>query len=157
MHLDGSYTFDAPRGRVWQALQSPAVIAQCMPGCETFEEIGADRYEATMRIGIGPIKGTYTGRIHLRDRVAPEQYVMEVEGGGGPGHMKGSGLLTLEERGGQTVVSYDGDAQVTGKVASVGQRLLGVTAKQLITQFFKCMERKLDSGAAEAGTEAGRA
>src|SRR5690349_14002621 len=67
MHLDGSYTFDAPRQRVWETLQSPTVISQCMPGCEKFEEIGQDRYEATMRIGIGPIKGTYTGRIHLRD------------------------------------------------------------------------------------------
>jgi carbon monoxide dehydrogenase subunit G len=145
MQLDGSYTFKAPRDQVWRNLQNPDVIKQCMPGCQEFTEIGEDRYEATMRVGIGPIKGTYTGRIHLRDRVAPAQYVMEVEGGGGPGHMKGSGLLKLEENGGQTVVAYGGDAQVTGKVASVGQRLLGASAKQLINQFFKCMEKKLET------------
>lgn len=146
MHLDGSYTFTAPRQRVWDTLQSPGTISQCMPGCERFDEIGPDRYEATMKIGIGPIRGTYTGRIHLRDRTAPEQYTMDVEGGGGPGHMKGSGVLTLVERDGRTVVSYAGDAQITGKIASVGQRLLGASAKQMINQFFKCMERNLEHG-----------
>jgi uncharacterized protein len=144
MHLNGSYTFTAPRGQVWDTLQSPDIISQCMPGCEKFDPIGEDRYEATMRIGIGPIKGTYTGRIYLHDRSEPERYRMDVEGGGGPGHMKGSGLLELREEGGETVVTYDGDAQVTGKIASVGQRLIGVSAKQLINQFFKCMERKLE-------------
>ena len=148
MHLDGSYTFKAPRQRVWDTLQSPTTISQCMPGCERFDEIGEDRYEATMKIGIGPIRGIYTGRIYLHDRTQPERYTMDVEGGGGPGHMKGSGILTLEDRDGQTVVRYEGDAQVTGKVASVGQRLLGVSAKQLVNQFFKCMERKLEDGGA---------
>lgn len=144
MHVDGSFTFKAPRDLVWRTLQDPAVIQQCMPGCQEFKEIGEDRYEATMRIGIGPIKGTYTGRIHLHDRVEPTQYVMDVDGGGGPGHMKGGGLLKLEEREGETIVTYAGDAQVTGKVASVGQRLLGASAKQLINQFFKCMEKRLE-------------
>jgi carbon monoxide dehydrogenase subunit G len=144
MQISGSYTFKAPRQKVWDTLQSPTVISQCMPGCERFEPLGDDRYEATMRLGIGPIKGTYTGRIYLHDRNEPTSYRMDVEGGGGPGHMKGSGLLELREDAGATVVSYDGDAQVTGKIASVGQRLMGVTAKQLITQFFKCMERRLE-------------
>ena len=147
MHLDGSYTFKAARQRVWETLQSPTVIGQCMPGWEKFEEVGQDRYEATMRIGIGPIRGTYTGRIHLRDREEPERYRMDVEGGGGPGHMKGSGLLELREQGDETVITYDGDAQVTGRIASVGQRLLSVSAKQLINQFFKCMERRLEDDA----------
>ena len=143
MHLTGSYTFKAARQRVWDTLQSPDVISRCMPGCEKFEPIGEDRYEATMKIGVGPIKGIYTGRIFLHERTEPSQYRMDVEGGGGPGHMRGSGLLTLEERGAETVVSYDGDAHVSGKIASVGQRLLGVSAKQLIGQFFKCMEKRL--------------
>ena len=148
MHLTGSYTFKAPRRQVWDTLQSADVIGQCMPGCEKFEQLGEDRYEATMKIGIGPIRGTYTGRIHLLNREEPERYRMNVEGGGGPGNMKGGGLLELREDGDQTVVTYDGDAQVTGKVASVGQRLLSVSAKQLINQFFKCMEKRLVDTAA---------
>jgi carbon monoxide dehydrogenase subunit G len=144
MHLDGSYTFKAGRERVWQTLQNPETISQCMPGCQAFEPIGEDRYEATMRIGVGPIKGTYTGKIFLHERTEPESYRMDVEGGGGPGHMRGSGLLRLEARDGVTVVTYDGEAHISGKIASVGQRLLGVSAKQLINQFFKCMEKKLE-------------
>lgn len=143
MHLDGAYTFEAARQRVWDALQDPDVIAGCMPGCERFEQIGEDRYEATMKIGIGPVRGTYSGRIFLRDRAEPERFVMEVEGGGSPGHMKGVGTLYLESRDGQTLVRYDGDAEVTGKIASVGQRLLGASAKQLINLFFKSMERQV--------------
>lgn len=144
MHLSGTYTFKAPRQRVWDTIQNPDVIAQCMPGCEKFEPLGEDRYEATMRLGVGPIKGTYTGRIFLADRTEPEQYRMDVEGGGGPGHMRGSGVIQLADDGESTVITYEGDAQVSGKIASVGQRLMGVTAKQLINQFFKCMERRLD-------------
>ena len=143
MQVDGSYTFKAPRQQVWDTLQSPAALSQCMPGCERFEEIGEDRYEATMRLSVGPIKGTYIGRIHLRDREVPRLYWMEVEGGGGPGHIKGAGKLTLEERDGRTVVSYDGDALVSGKIASAGQRVLRASAKQLINQFFKCVEKGL--------------
>lgn len=146
MHLDGSYTFKAPRELVWRTLQSPATIEACMPGCERFVEIGTDQYEATMKLGIGPIRGVYTGRITLRDREEPTQYQMDVEGGGAPGHMKGNGLIRLEERGDETVVTYVGDAHITGKIASVGQRLLGASAKQLVNQFFKCMDRNLLEG-----------
>jgi carbon monoxide dehydrogenase subunit G len=147
MHLNGTYTFNAPRQQVWDTIQNPNVIATCMPGCERFETVGEDRHEATMKIAVGPIKGTFSGKIYLHDRTQPESYFMDVEGGGGPGHVKGGGRLDLREEGARTVVSYDGDAHVTGKIAAVGQRLLGVSAKQMINQFFKCMERRLENGA----------
>ena len=143
MHLDGSFTFDAPRQVVWDTLLSPATISQCMPGCEKFEQIGPDQYEASMRIGVGPIKGSATGRVRLADQQPPEQYRMDVQGGGGPGHATGSGVMTLREEGGRTIVSYAGELHVTGKAASVGQRLLGATAKMMISQFFGCMEKKV--------------
>jgi carbon monoxide dehydrogenase subunit G len=143
MRLEGSHTFDAPVEMVWATLLDPATIARCMPGCERFEQIGPDHYEASMRIGIGPIKGSATGRIRLADQEPPHRYRMEVEGGGAPGHATGSGLMSLRADNGRTIVSYAGDLQVTGKAASVGQRLLGATAKLLINQFFKCMESKI--------------
>lgn len=146
MHLDGSHSFDAPRQAVWDTLLNPQIIAQCMPGCEKFEQIGPDQYEAAMRIGIGPIKGNASGRIRLADQQPPQQYRMDVEGGGAPGHATGSGVMSLREDGGKTVVSYAGELQVTGKAASVGQRLLGATAKLMINQFFKCMEGKIEAG-----------
>lgn len=147
MHLNGTYTFKAPLQTVWDTLLGPDTISQCMPGCEQFDQIGPDEYQATMKIGIGPVRGTMSGKIKLADQQPPTSYRMEVQGGGGPGHVTGSGLMTLKEDGGTVVVSYEGDAQVTGKVASVGQRLLTPVAKQMINQFFKCMESKIASPA----------
>lgn len=149
MHITGSYTFKADRQAVWDTLLDPETIAHCMPGKESFAKIGEDQYEAQMRIGIGPIKGSYKGRIRLSEQQPPESYRMGVEGGGGPGNVKGSGLLTLRAENGGTAVSYEGDAQISGRIASVGQRLLGVSAKQLINQFFKCMEARLEEGAVQ--------
>jgi carbon monoxide dehydrogenase subunit G len=145
MRINGTYTFDAPLQKVWDTLLDPSVISQCMPGCEKFETTGPDQYEASMKIGIGPVKGTYSGKIRLLDQVAPERYRMDVEGGGGPGHVTGSGLMILSANGGRVTVSYDGEAQVTGKIASVGQRFLTPIAKGMINQFFKCMEKKVDT------------
>jgi carbon monoxide dehydrogenase subunit G len=148
MQLSGTYTFKAPRAAVWTAMLGPAAIEQCMPGCESFRTVGEDQYAATMRVGVGSIKGTFDGKIRILERNEPESYRMDVEGGGKPGRVKGSGLLTLAAEGDGTVVSYDGDAQVAGLIASVGQRLLGVTARMLIDQFFKCMEKQVGRTAA---------
>ncbi len=143
MQLSGSYTFKAPRDQVWAAMLDPENIRRCMPGCEEFKEIAEDQYEAVMKAGVGSIKGTFQGKIRLSERQPPTSYRMGVEGGGKPGRVKGSGVLTLTEQGDSTLVSYDGDAQVAGLIASVGQRLLGITARKLIEQFFKSMEKQV--------------
>src|SRR5689334_12656725 len=105
MHLEGSHTFDAPVQAVWDTLLNPDVIAACMPGKETFTQIGPDQYEAAMRVKVGPVSGSATGRIRLADQEPPNRYRMDVEGGGGIGHMSGSRLLTLHGDGNKTVVS----------------------------------------------------
>jgi carbon monoxide dehydrogenase subunit G len=151
MHLSGAYTFKAPRDAVWNAMLDPNAIRNCMPGCKDFKTTGEDQYEAVMSAGVGAIKGTFTGKIQLLERQQPSSYRMSVEGGGGPGRIKGSGVLTLTEQDGQTSVSYDGHAQVAGLIASVGQRLLGVTARKLIEQFFKCMEKQVQLPGVAAG------
>ncbi len=143
MQLSGSYTFKAPRDQVWAAMLDPENIRRCMPGCEEFKEIAEDQYEAVMKAGVGSIKGTFQGKIRLSERQPPTSYRMGFEGGGKPGRVKGSGVLTLTEQGDSTLVSYDGDAQVAGLIASVGQRLLGITARKLIEQFFKSMEKQI--------------
>jgi carbon monoxide dehydrogenase subunit G len=144
MHITGSYTFAVPRDAVWRSMLSADAISHCMPGCEDFKTLAEDSYEATMRVGVGSIKGTFNGKIKLLERNEPSSYRMDVEGGGRPGRVKGSGVLTLAQQGDSTVVTYDGDAQVAGLIASVGQRLLAVTAKKLIEQFFKCMEKQVE-------------
>jgi carbon monoxide dehydrogenase subunit G len=134
MKLEGSYTFEAPRDEVWQALLDPEVLAKVMPGCEKLEETGKDQYKAAMKIKVGPVQGQFQGSIKLTDIREPESYEMEVEGKGPAGFMKGKGSVHLEDQGASTVMHYGGEAQVGGRIASVGQRLLDSSAKALTRQ-----------------------
>ncbi len=143
MHLSGTRTLPAPRQLVWDTLQSPDALAACMPGCESLTPLGPDEYSARMTVKIASIGGSFEGRVALSNRQEPASFVMRVEGGGRPGRVTGEGTLSLEDRGGQTEVGYDGDVQIAGAVATVGQRLLGVTARTMIGRFFDCMERRL--------------
>ncbi len=140
MKIEGSYTFKAPREKVWQVLIDPKVMAQCMPGCDGLKEIGADQYEATLKIGVASVKGSYKGKVSVKDKRAPEHYVLSGEGSGGPGFMQGDVAIDLEERAGETIVKYSTDAKVGGLIAGLGQRMIGGVAKMIVEQFFKKME-----------------
>jgi carbon monoxide dehydrogenase subunit G len=140
LKVEGSYTFNAPRDKVWQVLLDPKIIAQCMPGCESMKEIGPDQYEATMKVGVASVKGTYKGKVSIKDQQAPAHYVLSGEGSGGPGFMQGDVSIDLEEKDGKTVVKYSTDAKVGGLIASIGQRMLNGVAKMMVDQFFKKME-----------------
>ena len=143
MDVSGSHTFAAPRERVWTVLLDPDALRASLPSAKEFRQVAADDYEATMSVGIGAIKGTYSGKVQVRDKEPPAHYRLLVEGSGRPGFLKGDGLIELEEQGENTVVRYQGQAQVGGMIAGVGQRLLQATAQFLIGQFFKSMERQL--------------
>jgi carbon monoxide dehydrogenase subunit G len=130
---------------VWQVLLDPAMLADCLPGSEGFQELGDGRYEATLTVGVANVKGTYKSTIQLTDVQEPESYRLLVEGGGRPGSIKGEGLLRLSDNGSETVVSYSGDVQVTGMVARVGQRLLPNVAKMMVGKFFDCMDSKVQA------------
>ncbi|MBI1994537.1 MAG: carbon monoxide dehydrogenase subunit G [Deltaproteobacteria bacterium] len=140
MKIDGRYTFKAPRDKVWEIVLDPKIIAQCMPGCEGLTAIGPDRYEATMKIGIAAVKGTYKGKVTIKDKQPPAHYVLSGEGSGGPGFLQGDMAVDLEEQDGQTLLKYSADAKVGGLIAGVGQRMLGGVAKMMVDQFFKKME-----------------
>src|SRR5437588_2672687 len=122
MRVNGSYTFPARRDQVWNLLLDPEALRAALPGCEEMRNIGEDEYEATMTMGIGAIKGTYSGKIAVRDKTPTQSYRLVVEGSGRPGFVKGDGLLNLEEDGETTVVAYSGDVQVGGMIAGVAQR-----------------------------------
>src|SRR5919201_5027953 len=143
MDVSGSHTFAAPRERVWHVLLDPDALRTSLPSTKEFRQVAEDAYEATMSVGIGAIKGTYSGQVEVRDKEPPTRYRLLVEGNGRPGFIKGDGLIELEEQGDTTVVRYQGQAQVGGMIASVGQRLLQASAQLLIGQFFKAMERQL--------------
>ncbi|MCC6945379.1 MAG: carbon monoxide dehydrogenase subunit G [Thermomicrobiales bacterium] len=142
MELVGEHTFDAPRQQVYDFLLDPEVLRQCLPGCEKLDRIGDDEYAATMKIGIAMIKGTFSGRVKISDKVGPESFTMEVEGSGPQGQVSGVGKLTLTEADGKTTVHYTGDANVRGTIARVGARMIQPAARQIVGQFFGCLAGK---------------
>ena len=140
MKIEGSYRFKAPRERVWEALLDPKIMAQCMPGCDGLNEVGPDRYEATMKIGIASVTGTYKGKVSVKDKRPPEHYILSGEGSGGPGFMQGDAVIDLEDNQGETILKYSTDVKVGGLIAGMGQRMLGGAAKMAVEQFFRKVE-----------------
>lgn len=134
MDLSGTYTFDAPRDTVWQALMDPAVLAKVMPGCEKLELVEANQFKGILNVRVGPVQGKFEGLVTITNVNAPESYVIQVDGKGAAGFMKGTGTIRLEPQGDSTLMHYAGQAQVGGRIASVGQRLLDSTAKTLSRQ-----------------------
>ena len=149
MKLEGTQQLQAPRERVFQCLTDPEVLRRCMPGCERLEQIGENVFSATIRTGVGSIKGIFNGSVRLEDIRFPEHYRLVVEGKGTPGFLKGSGDLDLESVNATTVVHYTGEVQIGGTIASVGQRMLQATSRMMLTQFFTSLEVEAQSRADE--------
>jgi uncharacterized protein len=145
MKLEGAYEVPAPRDKVWDAFLDPKLLKQAMPGCEKLEATGPDEYKATMKIGVGGVKGTFEGKVKLSDKKQPDSYRMAVEGSGGPGFIRGETVITLTDNAGGTRVSYTADVQVGGLIASVGQRLLGGVSKMMADKFFTRMSELLQA------------
>ena len=146
MKIEGTHELHAGPERVYETLIDPVVLQRCIPGCERLEKTGENSYSTTLRTGVGSIKGNFTGNVRLEDMRPPRHFRMIVDGKGQPGFLKGAGDLDIEARDGLTIVSYNGDVQVGGTIASVGQRMLQGAVKMMATQFFTAIE-------AEAKTE----
>ena len=137
MKISGSYTVPVPRERAYQLLQDPAILAKCMPGTDHLEKVGDDQYAMKMKMAIASIGGLFAGKVRLADQKPPENFKLIVEGDGKIGFVKGEGLLSLVPQGEATEVHYEGDVQVGGTIAGVGQRLLDSSAKLIIKKFFE--------------------
>ena len=140
MNIEATYEIKAPRERVYAALIDPEVLRYAIPGCESLEKIGDDLYTATMKAGIGAIKGTFKGEVHLEDMRPPEHYRIVVQGKGAMGFAKGSADFDLEEKDGGTLIRYGGEMQIGGSIAGVGQRMIQGAAKMMASQFFAKLE-----------------
>lgn len=144
MKISGSYTMQAPRQAVWDKLIDPDAIASCLPGVEQLDRVAENEYQMSMTVGIGPVRGTYSGKVALSDLDAPNSYQMQVEGSGRPGFVKGTGMLRLSDgANGSTEITYEGDVEVGGPVGSVAQRMMGGVARRLVEQFFGCIEKQI--------------
>ena len=137
MKLSGLCTVPIDRERAYQLLQDPAVLARAMPGCQHLELVGPDEYEMRMKMVISSMQGLFAGKVRLADRVPPESFRLIVEGSGKIGFMKGDGVLRLAPRYTSTDISYEGEVQVGGMIAGVGQRLIDTTSRFLIKKFFE--------------------
>lgn len=142
MKLDGKFVIDAPRERVWEVLNDIESLRSVIPGVQSLTEEDTDKYSASMRVGVGPIRGDFNGKVEITDRDEPRYYRLLVEGRGRQGWMKGSGSVELAELSDAvTEVSVAGDFQVGGLIARVGQRMLQGVSKQLMQSFFKDLNR----------------
>ena len=141
MKIDGKFTLNAPRCKVWETLNDVEALGSMIPGAKGLEEIGLDEYQATMNISIGPIKTSFNGKVRIAERNEPVRYVLQVEGKSRHGWMSGTGTVNLDELSeDSTLVDAVGDVQVGGMIARVGQRMISGLAKQMMQTFFKNVE-----------------
>jgi carbon monoxide dehydrogenase subunit G len=148
--IGGTWPVPFPQERAYLLLQDPAVLCRCMPGCESLQRIDEQEYAMRMKMVLASISGAFDGKVRITESEPPTRFRLTVEGSGRIGFMKGSGLLTLSPAAGGSSVQYDGDVQVGGTIASVGQRMIETTAKMLIKRFFDKLAKEaavVESGA----------
>ncbi len=145
MDIKGSHIFDAPRDEVWQAVLDPDVLSNSLPGIQDLESIGENEFKARMKIRMGPVQGQVNGIVHLVDLNPPVGYHIILDASGAQGFVKGEGDLKLEPQNGSTVLHYSGVAQVGGRIASVGQRLMESSAQALIQQGLEAFDTQIQA------------
>jgi len=134
--ISGSYFLALPPEQAYQKLQDPEVLAGAMPGCESLDKIGPDEYRMKMKMALASLSGNFDGKVRITDQSPPNSFKLMVEGSGKVGFMKGEGNLKFTPKDAGTEVSYEGDVQIGGTIAAVGQRLIDGTAKMMIKRFF---------------------
>ncbi len=152
MKVHARYTFAADRQQLWDLLLDIDTLQQCIPGLEKLEPQGDGKYRATLKVGVSAIKGMYQGTITIGDEQPIEQYRMTVEGRGRPGWARGGGLLIFADTDDGTSVTVDGDVQVGGLIARVGQRLIGNVLKSMMDQFFNNVRQQAEAASPPAGS-----
>mgnify|MGYP000302755027 CR=1 FL=1 len=155
MEMSGEYRIPAPREEVWAALNDPEVLRKSIPGEESVNKIADDEFEAVAKAKVGPVSARFKGKVKLTDIDPPNGYTISGEGNGGAaGFAKGSARVTLTEADDGTLLAYTVNAQVGGKLAQIGGRLVDATAKQMADQFFTAFAEKLGGGSAPAAEPA---
>ena len=156
MDMTGEYRISASRQKVWDALNDPEILKQCIPGCEELIKISDTELTAKVTTRVGPVSAKFAGKVQLSDIDPPNGYTISGEGSGGvAGFAKGGASVKLDEDDGATVLTYDAKAQVGGKLAQIGSRLIDATARKMADDFFgKFAEIVGGPGEAAAGETA---
>ena len=137
MTMSGEQQLTANREKVWAALNDPAILKACIPGCETLDVTGENEFSAVATNKIGPVKARFKGKVRLTDLDPPNGYRISGEGDGGvAGFAKGGATVKLSDKDGGTLLTYNVEAQIGGKLAQLGQRLVNGAAKKLADDFF---------------------
>jgi carbon monoxide dehydrogenase subunit G len=137
MEMEGEERIAAPRDVVWQALNDADILRQCIPGCQSLEWTSPSELAASVKLKIGPVSASFSGAVTLSEVEAPESYTITGEGKGGiAGFAKGGAHVTLVDEGPETLLRYTAQAQVGGKLAQLGSRLIGSSSQKLAAQFF---------------------
>ncbi len=159
MDMSGEYRIPAPRDRVWAALNDPEILKQAIPGCEELTKHSDTELEAKVTAKVGPVKAKFTGNVRLENINAPESYSIVGEGkGGAAGFAKGGADVHLKEDGSDTILTYNAKAEVGGKLAQIGSRLIQGTAKKMADDFFGKFSRIVtDAEVAASGPRAAAA
>ena len=139
MKLTGRYEINAPRETVWRALTLPDSLKGCIPGCQRLEDVGGGDYEASISAQLGPVRGNFNAKVSIKDWNPHESYRMIISANGTPGFINGEAFITLNEDGGITTVSVDGDGQAGGLLARVGQRMMENVSRTMMDRFFNCL------------------
>jgi uncharacterized protein len=159
MKLQGDYLFEASVEEVWSALFDPVVLAAVLPGCEKLDLVEGRQYVGELNIKVGPVQGKFSGKVDLKDVVEPQSYTMAIDGRGAPGFVKATASVKLEAEGEGTRLRYDAEAQIGGKIASVGQRLLDASSRAITKQSLEGLHEniKIRAAASKAAKEAAAA
>jgi carbon monoxide dehydrogenase subunit G len=146
--IEGEERIEAPVQKVWEALNDPDMLQACIPGCQSLEKKSDTELAATVVLKIGPIKATFAGEVTLKNLNPPHSYTIAGEGKGGvAGFAKGGADVTLSEDGADvTILKYEAKADVGGKIAQLGSRLITSTSKKLAGQFFSTFNEKVSAG-----------
>ena len=151
MNLSDEILIPAPRARVYAALQDPAILSRCIPGCEELTRTSDTELEAKVVLKVGPVKARFSGKVTLNPENPPETFSLTGEGNGGvAGFAKGGATVTLEEHADGTMLRYEARADIGGKLAQLGSRLLQGTATKLSAAFFDDFRKAMTEEPAEA-------
>ena len=154
MDMTGEYRITAPRQKVWDALNDPEILKQCIAGCQELEKTSDTEFSARVHTRVGPVSAKFTGKVELSDIDPPNGYRISGEGQGGvAGFAKGGAVVKLAEDGAETVLTYEANATVGGKLAQIGSRLIDSTARKMADDFFRKFAEAVGEPAEEAAEE----